>query len=94
MALDTIAALRGSTGRTGGRGRPDTVTVRASVIAALTTTGIALAMETMRAADTIQTVAAVGGSRQVIIHSAGRIGEKATAALKELRALAAKVEPR
>lgn len=74
-----------------GRGRPDTVTVRRTLYAEGLAEGMALAGEVIEGATRIQALAATG-SRQVVVHEAGRLGVKATAAMVELRRLAAGVD--
>lgn len=75
------------------RGPGETVTMRTTTALAPILTGIALAQEVLASAETMQTAAAVG-SRQIVAHSAGRLGYRATKALAEFRAFAALIEPR
>ncbi len=74
-----------------GRGHPLTVRMRATTYLAGLLEGEALAQEVIAGAERIQTAAAVG-SRQLVCHEAGRLGVRATAALGELRRLAAGFE--
>lgn len=67
------------------------MTVRRTVYVEGLAEGMALAGEVIEGADRIQTAAATG-SRQMVVHEAGRLGVKATAAMVELRRLAAGVD--
>lgn len=88
MRVNTATALSVVPGRSqGGRGNPQTVTMRTNTYLAGLIEGAALAQETIEAASRIQTAAGVG-SRQLVVHEAGRLGHRATAALAEFRRLA------
>lgn len=92
MAVDTHPARTARPGAfQSGRGRPQVVTIRRTVLIAGLLEGIALADETLTAAERIQTAAAVG-SRSLVVHIAGRLGVRATAAKAEFRRLAGEAE--
>ena len=95
MALSTAPSRNGRPGPscapTRGRGRPLMVTIRKSTLMAGLLEGIALSMDAEEAAASIQTAAATG-NRALVVHEAGRLGHRATAARTELRRLIADVE--
>lgn len=88
MALDTVTTTNG---RLRGRGRPVMATMRATTFVAVVTEGISLALEVMDGAARIQTAAGIG-SRQLVVHEAGRLGVRAQSARDELRRLAGGLE--
>lgn len=75
------------------RGHALTVTLRATTALAPLLEAQAFAAETINSAARIQTAAACG-SRQLIAHEAGRLGQRATLALDEFRAAVELVERR
>lgn len=97
MAVDTAPARTAvpaavlAPHRGNGRGNPQIVTMRTTTYLAGLLEGQALAQEVMTSAERIQTAAAIG-SRQLVVAEAGRLGVRATAALGELRRLAAGFE--
>lgn len=75
-----------------GRGRPDVVTIRRTTLIAGLLEGMAIAQDAVGAAERIQTYAAAGVPRLVIVNEAGRLGHRGTVAMAELRRLVADVE--
>ncbi len=76
---------------TRGRGRPVLVTIRKTTLIGGLLEGMALAQETLSAAEQIQ-IAAATGNRSLVTHLAGRLGYRATKANAEFRRLVQEVE--
>jgi hypothetical protein len=74
-----------------GRGHPRTVTMRQTTAIAPLLEAQALCVEVIAGTERIQTAAAIG-SRQLVVHEAGRLGVRATSALVEFRRMAGLLE--